>query len=293
MSFEMPELAGVEHRYVDAGGLRMHVAEAGSGPPLVLLHGWPQHWYAWHKMIGPLSERYRVICPDLRGFGWSDAPHDGYEKEQLASDVLAALDALGVAEPVRIAGHDWGGFVAFLCCLRQAERFERLMALNIIHPWIRRPDDRRERLKTLRRTSYQFPLITPGLGTLTIRRPAFVKKALHSSSFDASVWTEQELSIFAGQWRRPGRARATVALYRAFLLREVGPLISGHYHDQRLTVPTRLITGVADPVIRARQMGGYEDHADDMAVEELEACGHWSPVEVPDELVRRMTEFFA
>ncbi|MDX6632564.1 MAG: hypothetical protein QOG26_569 [Solirubrobacterales bacterium] len=293
MAREMPHVDGVEHRFVEVNGFRMHVAEAGSGPPLVLLHGWPQHWYAWNRLIGPLSQRYRVICPDLRGFGWSDAPHDGYEKEQLAEDVLAMLDALGVDEPVRLAGHDWGGFAGFLCCLRAPERFERYMALNILHPWPQPPDGLRTRLKTLRRSAYQFILITPGLGSFTIRRPAFVKKALRSSSFDAGVWSEEELESYASQWGEPGRARATVALYRAFLLRELKPLLAGRYAGERLTTPTLLITGAADPVVRAANMGGFEAHADDMKLEDLPDCGHWSPAEAADRLLARMDEFFA
>src|SRR3954452_9879506 len=81
MSDELPYVEGIAHRWVDAAGLRVHVAEAGDGPPLVLLHGWPQHWYAWRHVIPLLSPHYRVICPDLRGFGWTDAPAGGYDKE--------------------------------------------------------------------------------------------------------------------------------------------------------------------------------------------------------------------
>ena len=101
----MPHVDGVEHRFVDVNGLRMHVAEAGEGEPLVMLHGWPQHWYEWRHLIGPLSETRRVICPDLRGLGWTDAPPGGYEKENLASDVLALLDELGV-DRFDLMGHD-------------------------------------------------------------------------------------------------------------------------------------------------------------------------------------------
>ena len=95
MNGGIPELPGVEHRFVDAGGLRTHVAEAGEGEPLLLLHGWPQHWWCWRDLIPALAPHYRVIAPDLRGHGWTDAPPGGYEKEQLASDVLALVDALG------------------------------------------------------------------------------------------------------------------------------------------------------------------------------------------------------
>ncbi len=77
MTVPLPHVDGVEHRWVDAGGLRMHVAEAGppDGPAAMLVHGWPQHWYEWRKLIGPLADAgHRVICPDLRGLGWTDAP---------------------------------------------------------------------------------------------------------------------------------------------------------------------------------------------------------------------------
>src|SRR5438067_847879 len=83
----MPHVDGVEHRYADIDGVTIHYAESGSGEPLVLQHGWPQHWYMWRKLIPPLAERFRVICPDLRGHGWSDAPRSGYLKSQLATDL--------------------------------------------------------------------------------------------------------------------------------------------------------------------------------------------------------------
>ena len=117
MSRPLPEISGleVEHRYIDARGLRFHVAVAGpeDAEPLVLLHGWPQHWFAWRRLLGPLAERYRVYAPDLRGFGWSDAPPGDYLKATLAADVVALLDELEL-ERVRLAGHDWGGFAGFL-----------------------------------------------------------------------------------------------------------------------------------------------------------------------------------
>src|SRR5262245_60995746 len=117
----LPELPGVAHRFADLRGVRVHYAEAGSGDPLVLQHGWPQHWWAWREVIGPLAERYRVICPDLRGCGWSSAPARGYDKATLAEDLLALLDALGL-ERVRLIGHDWGAFAGYLACIRRPER---------------------------------------------------------------------------------------------------------------------------------------------------------------------------
>jgi pimeloyl-ACP methyl ester carboxylesterase len=108
VSRDLPHVDGVEHRFLELPGLRVHVAEAGEGEPLVMLHGWPQHWYEWRHLIPSLAKRYRVICPDLRGLGWTDAPPSGYEKEELASDVLALLELLGL-DRVKLVGHDWGG----------------------------------------------------------------------------------------------------------------------------------------------------------------------------------------
>jgi pimeloyl-ACP methyl ester carboxylesterase len=92
----MPQVAGVRHRFVPAGGLNFHVAEAGEGEPVLLLHGWPQHWYAWRLVIPALAERYRVLAVDLRGFGWSDIAWEGFEKENMADDVANVMAALEV-----------------------------------------------------------------------------------------------------------------------------------------------------------------------------------------------------
>ena len=101
-----PHVPGVRHRLVTVRGVRLHVAEAGTGDPVVLLHGFPQHWYAWRHVIPLLAGQYRLICPDWRGFGWSEASPRGYDTASRAADVLALMDALGLRR-VRLVGHDW------------------------------------------------------------------------------------------------------------------------------------------------------------------------------------------
>src|SRR5947208_1339228 len=109
----MPELPGVSHSFHEVRGVRLHVAEAGEGNPLVLLHGWPQSWWCWHKVIPALAESgFRVIAPDLRGYGWSEEVPGGYEKESFARDLVALLDELGL-ERVQLIGHDWGAMAGF------------------------------------------------------------------------------------------------------------------------------------------------------------------------------------
>lgn len=106
---ELVPVAGVHQRHVSVNGVRLHVAEAGHGPPLILLHGWPQHWWCWRHVIPRLAAERRVLAPDLRGWGWSDAPDDGYAKATFAADILALMDAEHL-DRVDLVGHDWGGF---------------------------------------------------------------------------------------------------------------------------------------------------------------------------------------
>ena len=279
-------MEGVSHRFVEVDGVSIHVAEAGDGEPLVLQHGWPQHWWAFRALIHRLAQRYRVICPDLRGHGWSDAPSDGYGKEQLASDLLGVLDALAL-ERVRLVGHDWGGFAGFLACLRAPERFSQLVAMGILHPWPARgrPDPVR-----LAKSSYTAILGAPLLGQLLTQRLGAIPLLLKASRASGS-WTEAELAMYSDRFRDGDRARATVALYRTFVLHELGPLLRGGYRDRRLNVPARLLIGAEDPVLKGEPLTGYEDHADDMRIEWLPGAGHWLAEEVPEVVLDRLADF--
>lgn len=285
----LPQLDGVSHRQVEANGISIHLAEAGEGEPLVLLHGWPQHWYAWRKVIPALAEQYRVICPDLRGLGWTDAPRDGYEKENLASDLLGVLDALEL-ERVRLMAHDWGAFAGFLACLRAPERFERYVALGMIHPWFRPPRNP----AALARAAYQFVIIAPVLGPLTVRRvPAFISTILTKAGAVPGAIGEEARQSYIAQFAEGDRALATATLYRDFQLRELRPLAAGSYDDQRLTVPTLLIVGGEDPAVSLEALSGYEEHADDMRAEAIEGAGHWLAEEDPGALLERALPFLA
>ena len=276
----MPEVEGVGHRDVVVGGLRLHVAEAGDGPPVLLQHGWPQNWWAWRELIGPLSQSNRVICPDLRGLGWSDGARDGYEKERMASDLLGLLDELGL-ERVRLVGHDWGGLAGFLACLHAPERFSGYLALGINHPWIElppRPDPR-----ALGRLWYQFVLASPWLGGWLLRQPDISRRLMRLAGRGA--WDEHAVEVYAERLSRDVGSSATVGIYRSFLTRELVPMLRGRYAGTRLTVPTRLMIGELDPVIKADTLAGFEAHADDMTLEVVPGAAHWLPEEVPQRVL--------
>lgn len=286
---ELPELAGVRHTYVEVNGFRAHIAEAGDpdGEPLVLQHGWPQSWWCWHKVIPRLSERYRVICPDLRGHGWSDAPENGYDKPQLASDLVGVMDALGL-DRVKLIGHDWGGMAGFLACIAHPERFDRYLALAIAHPF---PSGDPKALLGLWRLYYQLPLTAPVVAVRLLRNPGFVKFILNKGAYRDHTFTERDLDLYARVVNE--RPHATLGLYRTFITGEVAALARGRWAGP-LTVPTRLVTGEHDAVVSAERMtGGYDRYATDMQIHELPGAGHFLPEEAPDAVVERALAFFA
>src|SRR5262249_7719435 len=126
VTMDLPAVDGVTHRTVSARGVDFHVAEAGAGDPIVLVHGWPQHWWSWRRVVPLLAPHARLLMPDLRGFGWSSVPPGGYDKRTLADDLLALIDELRL-ERVRLVGHDWGAFAGFLACLAAPERFSAFL----------------------------------------------------------------------------------------------------------------------------------------------------------------------
>jgi len=292
----MPHLDGVRHRWVDVQGLLVHVAEAGPAagqelePPLVLLHGWPQHWWIWRHVVPALAGRHRVLMPDLRGHGWSAAPSSGYDKEQLATDLLGLLDALGLPQ-VGLVGHDWGGWTGFLACLRAPDRFSGFLALGITHPW-QAPSA--GRALQAWRLGYQVALSTPLLTERALRlTPRLVEQAVRAGATVQDAFSAEDLRLYGAVLQEPARARATVQLYRTFLTRESLAVARGRYADRRLTVPTRLVVGNGDPVAAGPFLEGWQEHADDMAVEVLPGVGHFVPEEAPDAVVDRARALFA
>jgi pimeloyl-ACP methyl ester carboxylesterase len=281
--------ATIAHHSVRARGIEFHVAEAGSGDDVVLcLHGWPQHWYEWRHLLPALADRHRVLALDLRGFGSTEASRDGYEKEEMASDVLAVLDALGL-DRVKLVGHDWGGWIGFLLCLREPRRFARYLALNILPPWT----SARAMAPHIWRLWYQAVILSPGLGYALHRSGRFVPKVLVGASTNKSVWDEPTLRAFADNLAEPSRARAAVQMYRVFNLREVAAIMRGRYAEQRLTVPTLMLFGTDGRALRAELLEGYEEHAEDMRVELVPGCGHFIADEMPELVAERAREFFA
>jgi pimeloyl-ACP methyl ester carboxylesterase len=270
----MPHVRGVTHRWIDVEGLSVHVAEAGQGTPLVLLHGWPQHWYCWRHVVEPLSAEHRLIMPDLRGMGWTEAPADGYEKEQLATDLLGLLDALEL-ETVTLVGHDWGGWVGFLAALREPIRFDAFLALGILHPF-----QNVTIAKALQswRFGYQLAISAPFAAAVLERSSLPIETALRLGSNSSGALGAPD-GVYSNVLRQPGQARASVQMYRTFLGREVARL--DRYRHSILEVPTRLLLGESDPIYHPALIDGWQGRARSMSVRTLPGVGHFIPEEAP------------
>ncbi|NUT33805.1 MAG: alpha/beta hydrolase [Hamadaea sp.] len=286
-----PRLDGVTHRFVDLPGLRMHVAEAGQGHPILLLHGFPQHWWEYRALIGPLAEHYRVICPDLRGCGWTEAPADGYDADSLTGDVLHLLDALGV-ERVHIVAHDWGAIVAFRLALLHPGRVTGLVSMGIPHPYVHVGA---RMVGRMRHGWYQFPLHTPGLGPRVVGggRQRLMRYLLRRYSAVPGAISEADLELFLSPLREPAHARAGSEIYRRFILPEGVRMLRGGYRDTRLTTPALVLAGEHDPVIRVDVIGDAAGHADDLTVEEVPGASHFMVDDRPDFVAARTLAFFA
>ncbi|MER7756463.1 alpha/beta fold hydrolase [Kitasatospora sp. NPDC097643] len=286
----LPELPGVRHRVVEADGVRLHLAEAGvdTGTPLLLLHGFPQHWYAWRHVLPLLAGEFRLLCLDLPGFGWSEAPRRGYTTDDRADLVLAALDRLGL-ERVGLVGHDWGAWTGFELALRAPGRFTGLLALNMTHPWPRQ----RALLGTAWRFWYTALLEYPGIGRRVIRhRPELLGYLLRRGVPAESPWPAEELAEYTAAGREPGAARAGERLHWGFVVRDIPRLALGRFRHRRLTVPTLVLGGDRDPVTRPALLATAGAPADDLRAEVLPGCGHFLPHERPEEVAAAARRLF-
>jgi pimeloyl-ACP methyl ester carboxylesterase len=279
------DLDGVEHHDVALSDVRLHVVTAGSGPPVLLLHGFPQSWWEYRDVIGPLAEHHLVICPDMRGSGESDAPPSGYDRPTMTRDLLGVLDHFGVERPGVVA-HDWTAVVSFDLAMNHPTRVAWLLAMSVPHPWTRMSAS----MVLAMRKSWYLPLVlTPGLGPRLLRggRQRLPKHLFRSFTADPKMWTDEVIAPYLSAMRDPARARAGNLLYRKLLMPAGLEFVRGSYAGRTMPCPTLLLTGVHDPVVRAEFVAGDAAAAAGVQVEEVSGAGHWLVEERPDVVTDR------
>jgi pimeloyl-ACP methyl ester carboxylesterase len=276
MTAEPPPIEGVRRSFVEANGVRFHVTEAGpaDGRPVLALHGWPQHHWEWRDLLADPPPGLRIIAPDLPGYGWSGpAPHK-WAKDDVAKDVLALLDVLGL-DRVLLLAHDWGAYAGYIMVMDEPQRFEGFLACNMAHPWV----SRRTLLPHLWRFAYQLPLATFGIAVQ--QRTPYVERVI----FGIGAKVDRETAhIFAERFRDPVCAKAGRDTYRSFLTYDV-PHSAKNPETRRATLPIRALFGTGDLAVAPAFVAAETANADDYTLETVDAS-HFVVDERPD-LVRK------
>jgi pimeloyl-ACP methyl ester carboxylesterase len=277
-------------RYIDAGVVRLHAVIGGDGPPLLLIHGWPQTWYAWRMLMPALAEDFEVIAVDQRGIGLSDKPKDGYDTATLANDVVALMAALG-HQRFALYGTDTGMPIAYAVAADHPDRVERLVVSEAPLPGASPPPP-----------LFLPPQLNARLWHLTFNQlPAEVNEALvtgrerifFGSEFAASAGTKQlpgetveyYINTLASD---PEALRGSFEFYRAIPTTSAQ---NAERKNRRLTMPVLAIGGAESG------MEGVEATmklvADDVQGVVLSGAAHWVAEQAPDELLAALTGFLA
>jgi len=266
---------------LSVNGLRMHVMSAGEGPAVLLMHGFPDTHLVWRKQVGPLvNAGYRVIVPDMRGYGQTDAPGtvSAYRTRYICDDMLALLDVMGV-QKARLVGHDWGALIGWLLCMRAPERFEQYVALSVGHPAAFARAGIMQRL----RSSYMLWFMLPFLAEQSLSFNDFQpmrKFTKEPTQYD--VWRRS--------LREPGRLTAALNYYRANVPRMMLP---GGKADP-VSVSVMGVWSSRDAALTEEQMRDSAQFAQaGFRYERIDGADHWLQLTAADRLNALLLDFFA
>lgn len=287
----MPE--AISHSTLSANGLRFHLASSGpaDAPLLLCLHGFPECWYSWRHVLAQLSDRFRVVAPDLRGYGDTERPRGGYDLDTLADDVAALVRALG-RERCFLAGHDWGGAVAYHAAARHPAAVERLVVMNCPHPraiaraLLTNP-------RQIARFWYVFMFQIPWLPELYLARQngRGIVGSFKGYAARKDRITREDRDVFRREMLKPGAIAAGLAYYRA-AFRRPWSLRGPGGKPAAIAAPTLLLWGARDPALGLELTHGMERYfSGPFSVQYFPDVGHWTQQEAPDEVCAAMRAF--
>lgn len=280
-----------KHEFVISNGIRIHYVTAGEGPLLILLHGFPQFWYAWRHQIPELAKHYKVVVPDLRGYGETERPQNvsDYRLSLVSADITGLIQALGY-EKAHIVGHDWGGSVAWKIAMDQPQFVDRLVVINSPHPY--------KMIKALRSSFsqmakswyiffFQLPYLPESAFNMSPR--GILEKLFKGAAIRKDAFKDEDIDQYLKAIEKPGALTAALNYYRA--LRESVKEEKSEA-KKKIGAPTLLIWGEKDTALGKELTYGMESlFTGPFSIQYIENCSHWVPEEQP-ELVNRLVDQF-
>lgn len=284
-------MSEVAHRLVPTNGIRLHCTIAGDGPLVLLLHGFPETAHSWRHQIPALAARFRVVAPDLRGYGLSDKPRPvaAYDLRELVADVRGLVESLGAAS-ARLVGHDWGGAVAWATAMLEPALVERLAVVNMPHP-LRFQEELRRNPRQLLRSWYVFVFQIPGLPEWLLGRRGgrAVADSMQRAVVRPGALTDDDLATLRAAATRPGGMRGPVNYYRAALRSRID-----FRTWPRVRVPTLLVWGDRDIALRPELADRTEALVDaPFRLHRIPEGGHFVHQEYPERVNALLGEFLA
>jgi pimeloyl-ACP methyl ester carboxylesterase len=283
-------------------GVELDVQVAGDPdhPPLILLHGFPESHRTWRHQVPELARDHFVIAPDQRGYARSSKPEgvEAYAPDRIVADLIALADHFGLNR-FSLAGHDWGGAIAWMAALTRPDRVARLVIVNAPHPYIFQrslfddPDQRRssQYITRFRDTAIDAGLVGAGL------------ERFFSSTFVPHVTgtlAGDDKAAYLDEWGQPGAMTAMLNWYRASAI--VVPPVDGPEPPRPafldapfppVTQPTLVIWGMADAALRPAQLEGLDALVPDLTLVRIEDAGHFVPWQQPEPVTAAMRDWLA
>jgi pimeloyl-ACP methyl ester carboxylesterase len=281
--------AQLRHGDADVGGqVRLHYVEAGEGPLVVLLHGFPEFWYSWRHQIPALAQAgFHVVAPDMRGYDLSSKPQSwrAYETGLLADDIAGLIRSFGEQDAF-VVGHDWGAAVAYAVAMGHPEVVRRLAILNVPHP--ARMLEGFRTLKQLRKSWYMFFFQIPKLPEYLIAREnfSFAKRSLRGDSKEA--FSDEDLERYVEAWSQPGALTGMINYYRAALRRSPGKALA---QMRPIEAQTMVIWGMLDRHLGSELAEPPAKWVPNLRMERIPDATHWVQHDAPERVNELLIDF--
>ena len=281
-------------------GVTLNVATAGpaDAPAVILLHGFPESHRTWRSLVPLLEDRFRLVMPDQRGFGGSDAPPDvdDYATDKIVADLFALIDALGIAR-FALVGHDWGGAVAWAAALRGDPRLERLAIVNAPHPVVFQKSlitDADQRAASQYITAFRTPGFEQAVEAMGWE--IFFDKSF-GGHVDLAAISPEEKAEYLAEWTRPGTFTAMLNWYRGAAVMVPPPGVTVPLPDfllkafPKVRVPTLVVWGMKDKALLPLQLDGLDALVEQLTIVRVPDAGHFVPWEKPQAVADALRPF--